>query len=151
MSDYRVDKIELQVMLFLADGVVHDGVMFLVPFSPFHSDPQKLVELFRESDTFFPFRHKDGRFLLINKSSVTHARYPIQKEEELYGDRVKVQLTFHGGELLEGSLTIAMPAGKGRLQDFINSTPGFFCLETDDADYVVNGALIRELYLPKSS
>ena len=54
-------------------------------------------------------------------------------------------MTFYGGELLEGSLTIAMPAGKGRLQDYINSTPGFFCMKTDNAHYVVNGNLIREM------
>lgn len=149
MSDYRVDKVELPVMLFLADGVVHDGVMFLSPFSPFHSGCQRLIELFREVDTFCPFRGKDGRFRLINKSSVTHARYPVQAEEEIYGDRVKVQLTFYGGELLEGSLNISMPAGKGRLQDYINSTPGFFCMHSDDAHYVVNGDLIRELILPE--
>ncbi len=145
MNDYRVEKLELPVMLFLADGVVHDGVMFLSPFSPSHSGSQRLVELFREADTFCPFKDKDGRFSLVNKSSVTHARYPVQDEEETYGDRIKVRLTFYGGELLEGTIIIAMPAGKGRLQDYVNSTPGFFCLLTEDAHYIVNDDLIREI------
>ncbi len=145
MSDYRVEKLELQVTLFLADGVVHEGIMFLSPFSPSHSGSQRLVELFRESDTFCPFKDKDGRFYLVNKSSVTHARYPVQDEAETYGDRIKVRLTFYGGEHLEGTIIIAMPAGKGRLQDYINSTPGFFCLLTEDAHYIVNGELIREI------
>jgi hypothetical protein len=145
MNDYRVEKLELQVMLFLADGVVHDGIMFLSPFSPSHSGSQRLVELFRESDTFFAFKDKTGRFCLINKSSVTHTRYPVQDEEKTYGDRIKVRLTFYGGELLEGTIIVAMPAGKGRLQDYINSTPGFFCLLTEDAHYIVNGDLIREI------
>ena len=145
MNQYRVDKLEIPVMLFLADGVVHDGIMFLSPFSPSHSGPQRLVELFREHETFCPFKDKKGRFCLINKSSVTHARYPIQNEEEAYGDRIKVRVTFYGGELLEGTIVIAMPAGKGRIQDYINSTAGFFRLHTEDAHYIVNGDLIREI------
>ncbi len=145
MNDYRVEKLELPVLLFLADGVVHDGIMFLSPFSPSHSGSQRLVELFREPDTFCPFKGKDGRFYLINKSSVTHARYPVQDEEATYGDQIKVRLTFYGGELLEGTIIIAMPAGKGRIQDYINSTPGFFCLHTEEAHYIVNGDLIREI------
>ncbi|WP_432823809.1 hypothetical protein [Trichloromonas sp.] len=145
MNDYRVDKLEIPVMLFLADGVVHDGIMFLSPFSPSHSGSQRLVDLFRETDTFCPFKTRDGRFCLVNKSSVTHARYPVQNEEETYGDRIKVRLTFYGGELLEGTIIIAMPPGKGRLQDYINSTPGFFCLLTEESHYIVNGDLIREI------
>jgi len=145
MNEYRVDKLEIPVMLFLADGVVHDGIMFLSPFSPSHSGPQRLVELFRDEDTFCPFKEKSGRFCLINKNSVTHARYPVQAEEEAYGDRIDVRVIFYGGEILEGTIIVAMPEGKGRIQDYINSTPGFFRLHTEDAHYIVNGDLIREI------
>jgi hypothetical protein len=145
MNDYRVNKLEISVTIFLADGVVHEGILFLSPFSPSHSGPQRVIEMFREADIFFPFKDKNGRFALINKSSITHVRYPLQDEEETYGDRNRVRLTFYGGELLEGEIVIAMPAGKGRIQDYLNSTPGFFCLYTSDAHYIVNGDLIREI------
>jgi hypothetical protein len=145
MNDYRVEKLEVPVTLFLADGVVHEGILFLSPFSPSHSGPQRMVEMFRETDVFFPFKDKSGRFALVNKSSITHVRYPTQDEDTEFGDRNRVRLTFYGGELLEGEITIAMPAGKSRLQDYVNSTPGFFCLYSHDAHYIVNGDLIREI------
>jgi len=146
MNDYRVNKIETPVTLFLSDGVVHEGILFLSPVSLTHSGPQRLIELFLEPDAFCPFKEKNGRFCLINKSAVSHARYyPEQDEEELFGEQIRVRLNFYGSEVLEGSLIISMPADKGRIQDYINSTPGFFCLYTDDARYVVNGDLIREI------
>ncbi len=145
MNDYRVEKIELPVTLFLADGVVHEGILFLSPFSPSHSGQQRLVEMFYEPDVFFPFRDKSGRFALVNKSAITHVRYPLQEEEREFGKWSRVRLTFYGGDLLEGDIVIAMPADKGRLQDYVNSTPGFFCLYSHDAHYIVNGDLIREI------
>lgn len=145
MSDYRVNKIEAPVTLFLADGVVHEGILFLSPVSPTHSGPQRLLELFLEPEPFCPFKEKKGRFCLINKNAITHARYPARHEEDVFGDQIKVRLNFYGGEILEGIIIVAMPADKARIQDYINSTPGFFCLYTEDAHYVVNSDLIREI------
>ncbi|MEJ2200307.1 MAG: hypothetical protein P8X63_04735 [Desulfuromonadaceae bacterium] len=147
MNEYKVDKVELPVMLFLADGVVHEGVMFLSPFSPIHSGPQRLVDLLQEPFAFFPFRGKNGQFRLINKNAISHARYPVQEEVDQIGNEVKIRLTFFGGEILDGSIYIAMPAGKGRAQDYLNSIPGFFCMQSEDAHYVVNDKLIQELFL----
>jgi len=144
MSLYRVDKREQPVVLFLADGVVREGTVFLSPFSQLRSGPQTLLDLFHEKEPFMPFRGNDGRFTLLNKSAVTHLRYHDDAEEHL-GERLNVRLTFYGGENLEGTLTIAMPEGMSRLQDYVNSSPGFFPVETPDARYLINGALIREI------
>ncbi len=145
MSDYRVDKQELPVMIFLSDGMVHEGVMFLSPFSPSHSGEQTLLELFRDADAFLPFRDKADQFMLVNKNAVTHVRYPVQEGPAPIGVSKQVRLTFFGGENLEGTLSILMPEGKNRTQDFINSSPGFFNLDAGEAHYVVNGHLIREI------
>ena len=146
MNDYRVNKIETAVTLFLSDGVVHEGLLFLSPVSLTHSGPQRLIELFLEPEAFCPFKEKNDRFCLINKNAVAYARYyPAQDEEEIFGDQIKVRLNFYGGEILEGIIVVSMPADKGRIQDYINSTSGFFCLYTEAAHYVVNGDLIREI------
>jgi len=144
MSLYRVDKREQPVVLFLADGVVREGAVFLSPFSQLRAGPQTLLDLFREKEPFMPFRGDDGSFTLLNKNAVTHVRYHGGGEECL-GERLGVRLTFYGGENLQGTLVIAMPEGLNRLQDYVNSAPGFFPVETADARYLVNGALLREI------
>lgn len=146
MNEYRVDKQELPVVLFLSDGAIHEGVVFLSPFSSIYSGPQTILELFREEEAFLPFRDKGGQFILINKSALTHVRYPRGTEaDQTIGDKLNVRITFFGGELLEGILTIAMPAGQNRLMDYINASPGFFILEGEEFCYLANGALVREI------
>lgn len=146
MNQYRVDKREQPATLFLADGVVQEGVLFLSPFSQSHSGEQSLLELLRDREVFIPFRRHDGGFCLINKDSITHLRYnPISEFIPPFGDRVMVRITFFGGELLQGSIALDMPEGQNRLQDYLNAAPGFFPLDSGDAHYIVNGALIRDI------
>lgn len=146
MNQYRVDKREQPATLFLSDGVVQEGVLFLSPFSHSHSGEQNLLELLRDREVFIPFRDHGGSFVLINKEAITHLRYqPISDFEPPFGDRVKVRITFFGGELLQGSIALDMPAGQSRLQDYLNASPGFFPLESGQSHYIVNGALIRDI------
>ncbi len=58
---------------------------------------------------------------------------------------VEVSFTFIGGESLRGTVLLNMPEGKNRIQDFINSSPGFFSLRVSGRLYIANGSLIREL------
>ncbi|HAD04163.1 MAG: hypothetical protein A2091_05790 [Desulfuromonadales bacterium GWD2_61_12] len=146
MSLYRVDKKELSVALFLTDGVVHEGVVFLSPFSPARAGRQTLLEVFREREPFFPFRDNSESFALVNKNAITHARYVEAEEEELaLGEELSVRIVFFGGEVLQGKIRLAMPEGQNRLQDHVNAAPGFFPLEGGEYRYIVNGALIREI------
>lgn len=146
MNQYRVDKREQPATLFLADGVVQEGMLYLSPFSQSHSGEQSLLELLRDREVFIPFRSQGGNFALINKEAVTHLRYqPVSDFEPPYGDRVNVRITFFGGELLQGSIALDMPEGQSRLQDYLNAAPGFFPLDSGDAHYIVNGALIRDI------
>jgi hypothetical protein len=146
MSLYRVDKREQPVALFLSDQVVHDGVVFLSPFASTHSGEETLLDLLRERDQFFPFRHTDGRFILVNKNAVTHVRYEGKREEESgMGEPIRVRITFFGGGILEGTIVLDMPEEKNRLLDYANASPGFFALEGKDAHYIANGALVREI------
>lgn len=146
MSDFRLDKHPLSVTLFLADGVVREGVVFLSPDAERHSGPQTLLELLREREPFFPFRDATGRFALVNKAAVTHVRYvAVGREELVVGIEQEVHIVFFGGELLQGTIRLAMPAGQARLQDYVNAAPGFFPLSVGTQRYIVNGALLREI------
>jgi len=148
MSVYRVEKAELPVVVFQADGSVMKGVVFLSASAYSHMGQQTLLDLMKEPGNFFPFRSEAGAFCVANKQSITHIRFTPPAEPAAYqslGYREDVDIKFVGGEQLSGTVTIEMPEGRNRLFDFINAMKGFFLLQNQDAHYLVNVAQIRDV------
>lgn len=148
MSVYRVEKTELPVVVFQADGSVMKGVVFLSASAYSHMGQQTLLDLMKEPGDFFPFRSEAGDFCVANKTTITHIRFDPPEEASAYeslGDREDVDIKFVGGELLSGTLTIEMPEGRNRLFDFLNAMTGFFLIQNQEAFYLVNVAQIRDV------
>ncbi|MDH3997683.1 MAG: hypothetical protein OET90_02485 [Desulfuromonadales bacterium] len=145
---YRVEKSELPVVIFQADGSVMKGVVFLSARAFNHMGQETLEDLLKEDGAFFPFRSEASDFCVTNKASITHIRFEPQDVAPSYeplGERVDVEIRFVGGEQLLGSVLIEMPEGRSRLFDFINSTTGFFLLSSQESDYMVNVSQIRDI------
>ena len=152
MSVYHVEKSELSVVVFQADGSIMKGVVFLSATAYSHMGKQTLLDLLKEPGDFFPFRSEAGEFCVTNKQTITHIRFEPPEQEEQYqslGDREDVEIKFVGGEQLVGTVTIEMPEGRNRLLDFINAMKGFFLLQTQEAHYLVNVSQVRDIS-PKS-
>ena len=148
MSVYRVEKSELPVVVFQADGSVMKGVVFLSASAYNHMGQQTLLDLVKEPGDFFPFRSEAGDFCVANKKTITHIRFDPPEETSAYeslGDREDVDIKFVGGEQLSGTLTIEMPEGRNRLFDFLNAMNGFFLLQNQEAFYLVNVSQIRDV------
>ena len=148
MSVYRVEKSELPVVVFQADGSIMKGFVFLSATAYSHMGQQTLLDLLKEPGDFFPFRSEAGEFCVTNKQTITHIRFEPPEQEEEYqslGDREDVEIKFVGGEQLRGTLVIAMPEGRNRLFDFINAMEGFFLLQTEEAHYMVNVSQLRDI------
>lgn len=148
MSIYRVEKSELPIVIFQADGSIMKGVVFLSASAYSHLGQQTLHDLMKEDGDFFPFRGEAGGFCIANKKTITHMRFePPQQDSEhqSYGDKEDVEIKFVGGEQLVGTVTIEMPEGKSRLFDFVNAMKGFFLLTNQEAHYLVNVAQIRDI------
>jgi hypothetical protein len=145
MNIYHVDKLECPITLFLGDGIVHEGIIFLSPCSPTHAGAQTPQELFNEPAPFIAFRRADDSFSLINKATISHLRLQAAAATPSFGHRLPIRLAFLGGEVLQGTLTLAAPEGKSRLQDFLNDLRGFFLLDCGAAHYLVNPQLICEI------
>ncbi len=146
MNEYRVDKQEHPVAIFLSDGLVLEGVVFLSPYASSHSGTQSISDLLNEKEQFFPFRNHEGNFSLVNKQAVSYLRYQqADSEEGPLGERKEVRLSFFGGETLQGVVIIDLPRGKDRLVDFINSAPPYFDLEGDGCRYVANRSLVSHI------
>jgi hypothetical protein len=147
MSEYRLEKIEKDVVLFLVDGVVLEGVVFLSTYAYGHSGRQTLLELLLEMERFLPFRDRTGQVRLINREAISHARYERETDEEAVplGDQVSVRLVFFGGEVLEGAVTLDTPEEKSRIKDYLNIAPVFFSLESGSSHYIANARHIHQV------
>ena len=148
MSVYRVQKSELSVVVFQADGSIMKGVVFLSATAYNHAGKQTLLDLLKEPGDFFPFRSESGEFCVTNKQTITHIRFVPPEQEEEYqslGDRENVEIKFVGGEQLDGTVVIEMPEGRSRLFDFINVMEGFFLLQNEEAHYLVNVPHVRNI------
>lgn len=148
MSIYRVEKSELQVVIFQADGSIMKGVVFLSATAYSHMGQQTLLDLMKEPEDFFPFRTDAGGFCVTNKRTITHIRFDPPEEDSEYqplGDKEDVDIKFVGGEQLTGTVLIEMPEGKSRLFDFLNAMEGFFLLQNQEAHYLVNVDQVRDV------
>lgn len=148
MSVYRVDKTELPVVVFQADGSVMKGVVFLSARAYSHLGQQTLLDLMKEPGAFFPFRSDSGAFCITNKQTITHIRFAPVEDANTFqslGDREEVDVKFVGGEQLSGTVTIEMPEERSRLFDFVNAMKGFFLLQNQEAHYLVNVSQVRDI------
>ena len=148
MSVYRVEKTELPVVIFQADGSVMKCVVVLSSTAYNHLGQQTLHDLLKEPGDFFPFRSDAGDFCVANKRTITHIRFDPPEETSPYeslGDREDVDIKFVGGEQLSGTVTIEMPEGRNRLFDFLNAMTGFFLLQNQEAYYLVNVLQLRDV------
>ena len=148
MSVYRVQKSELSVVVFQADGSIMKGVVFLSSTAYNHAGKQTLLDLLKEPGDFFPFRSESGEFCVTNKQTITHIRFVPPEQEEEYqslGDRENVEIKFVGGEQLGGTVVIERTGGRSRLFDFINFMEGFFLLQNEEAHYMVNVSHVRDI------
>jgi hypothetical protein len=148
MSVYRVEKSELPVVVFQADGSVMKGVVFLSATAYSHMGKQTLLDLLKEPGEFFAFRSDTGNFCVTNKQTITHIRFDPPEQEDDYqslGDHEDVDIKFVGGEQLSGTVTIEMPEGRNRLFDFINAMVGYFLLQNQEAHYLVNVSQVRDI------
>lgn len=146
MSIYHVDKLQCPVTLVLQDGLVREGLAFLSAFSPNRQGPQTLLELFNEPVPFLPFRKADESFSLVNKRLISHARFePGPPASPDLGHPLQMRMVFAGGEKLQGTVIVAAPEGKNRLQDFLNTRQAFFQVDCGAAHYLVNPELLCEI------
>lgn len=143
MSEYRIEKHEERVVIFMADGIVYEGSVFLSPFAQNRSGGQTVADLLKEEQPFLPLKTANGEFHLVSKSMISHLRYAEQSTSELELPERNVKLIFLGGEELLGTVSYDLPAANSRVQDFFNSGEKFFAMRSGGHDYLVNLNMIQ--------
>jgi hypothetical protein len=147
MSEYRIEKQEEQVIIFMADGVVYEGSLFLSPFSQYRSGGQTVYDLLLEDQAFLPMKTAKGDFHLVSKGMISHLRYAAKDEQTLPFPEREVKITFLGGEELQGTVRLDLPAQSNRIQDFFNTGTKYFSMKSGGHDYLVNLNLIQAVVM----
>lgn len=143
MSEFRIEKREESVVIFMADGIVYEGSLFLSPFAQHRSGGQSVADLLLEEQPFLPLKTVKGEFHLVSKGMISHLRYDNREEPLACFPEREVKITFLGGEELQGSVCLDLPAENSRIQDFFNSGAKYFSLKSGGHDYLVNMNLIQ--------
>jgi len=146
MKEYQVQKHRRPITLFLVDGLVLEGWVFLSEFAADHQGPEGLLDLMLDPTPFFPLELEDGSFRLVGKSGVAHARGAVEHHPEVpYELTWEVRVIFVGGDGLPGALHATLPPGQQRLQDYLSQVPPFLPLFTDQFQHVINLQHVREI------
>lgn len=146
-NNFRVEKRRVRVGLFMADGMIFEGVVHLAQYAMHHSGEQTVLDLLLEDDPFLPLSGADGDFHLVRKGMISHLRCEVSLEDGIrYVDR-QVRISFLGNEQLQGTVSMALPPHSARLKDYINSGNEFFPLFSSDHAYLVNRSLVRNIVL----
>ena len=144
-TDLRVEKRQQQVSLFMADGVVLEGVVYLAEYAMHHSGEQTVLDLLLEDDPFLPLKGSGGDVHLVRKGMISHLRCAVSLDEQISYIRKRVRISFLGNEQLQGTVAMNMPSHSARLKDYINTGNEFFPVFCDDHSYLVNRSLIRDI------
>lgn len=147
MSEYRIEKREEEVVIFMADGVVYEGSLFLSPFAQHRSGGQTVGDLLLEDQPFLPLKTAKGDFHLVSKGMISHLRYDDQMEPVAAFPEREVKITFLGGEELQGTVRLDLPAESNRIQDFFNTGIKYFSMKSGGHDYLVNLNLIQAVVM----
>ncbi|HKJ04718.1 MAG TPA: hypothetical protein VJ974_03895 [Geopsychrobacteraceae bacterium] len=143
MSEFRIQKVEEPVVIFMADGVVYEGSIFLSPFAQHRSGGQSVADLLLEEQPFLPMKTTKGEYNLISKGMISHLRYTSHHDRLAVFPEREVKITFLGGEELQGTVCLDMPSESRRIQDFFNSSSKYFSMKSGGHDYLVNMNLIQ--------
>lgn len=153
MSELRVPTIPTEVQILYADEMHLAGTVFLPALAHRHGGPARPEEWINDEVPFFPFVEPTRKgAILLNKDrvvvlsvAVEHAPPPEDDEEAaapLYrATAVRVECA---GRPFDGVLHIEMPAGRERVQDYLNQRSRFVPLYSENTCH-----LIRKIHIDR--
>ena len=134
MQTYRVPRRQVQVVVHLRQGEPCRGCLFVPADGPGGVAQRLSARLIEPGDRFLALS-RDGASRLISRDWIL--RIDVLSEEDAAleldpgaGDPVAVVCRLADGSVLEGTVSFAMPPGRQRLIDYINSVEGFVPLRS---------------------
>jgi hypothetical protein len=124
VSEYRIEKVRVPVVLLLADGTEVRGDVFVHPVSRFRAEPQTVEDFLNEAESYFALAPAAGAPILVAKANVVRADTTARESDdilELPRAGLNIEVTLTGGQQCTGCVFPDTRADRARLIDFLNS------------------------------
>ena len=156
MDEYRVPKREVPAEVTVIGLPPAAKKLFVSVQAEGHAGGERPSDLLNGVETFLPARDGDGKVRFLQRDAV--AVVSVSADSEADGDpsqpdgivpapasTAEVEVTLESGTRLKGVVTYAMPAGRGRLQDFLNLGERFLALRQDGRVHLINKLRIARI------
>jgi hypothetical protein len=126
----QVEKQAAPASLYLADGTLLAGRLYLAPSSATGPGPQTVEELMAEPTRVLPFRTSEGGLLLVGKRVVAAVSVALDSNRPAgFWTPIPVSLRLAGPHRVEGNLVVEEGTGY-RLSDFLNAAGPWIAVES---------------------
>lgn len=135
MLTYRVPQRKVQVVVHLTQGDPLVGKLFVPAEGP-GGKPVRLSDRLAEPGDRFLALVQEDNSRLISRNLIVRVELLVDEDAESEmepgaGEPILVTCRLADGSILEGTVSFAMPPGRERLIDYLNSRPeGFVPLRT---------------------
>ncbi len=148
MDDQKIKKEIEKVSIFLSDGTIIDGTVFLNLYGANHFGPQNFGDLLNAGERFIPVK-TEGKILLLNVHQIVQARIGSERETNdlmKMGSAHSISVKLAVGGEIEGEIFISVRQGVGRVNDYVNQPIAFFRLFQSEHIIYINQRFIIEIH-----
>ena len=142
MLTYRIPKKKVKVVVYLTQGEPLIGQMFMPCEGPGGTPMRLSTRLADSGYRFLALVQEDGSRLL-SRERIVRAEILDREDAEAEldpgaGNPLFVSCRLSDGSLVEGTVSFAMPRGRERLIDYLNSSDGFIPIRTGRVLSLIN-------------
>ncbi len=149
---YQVPKRKVLAQVVLKGHARKDIQIYLCDCGESQWGQERPSDLLNAGNGFIPVTDTDSKVLLLQREAVmlltvpaeheVGAGYPEEVEQAGVTTTHQLELLLEDGTSLSGSVTYLRPAGRRRLQDFLNNAELFFPVRTGDLVQLVNRSCV---------
>jgi hypothetical protein len=146
-DSYRIPKHRVCVEIACQGCKPEEVSIFLSPRAALHPGRERPSDLLFSDEPFLTLMDDDGAVRFVNKDAIAWMTVapelelsdPRDLETELASRRCRrIDLVLDDGRSFAGEVTILLPEGQRRLQDFLNSAARFLEVRNERAVHFVN-------------
>jgi hypothetical protein len=146
MGDWATRRISAEVIL--ADGVVLEGDMHLVPSASYPLNSETPLEMLNRPEPFFALTLEQGEVAFVSKSQVAvvscrEEGAETDPERASVARLVALEVALTTGAEYRGRSSFELPPSRSRALDYVNMPGRFFTVWTNDLTRYFNKSLVR--------
>lgn len=147
MSDWGATR-RISAEVVLADGVVLEGDMHLVPSAAYPLNSESPLEMLNRPEPFFALTLEQGEVAFVSKAQVAVVSCREESgdpdpERASVARLVALEVALATGAEYRGRSSFELPPSRSRALDYVNTPGRFFTVWTNDLTRYFNKSLVR--------